>query len=451
MIALHMAAESRAAEAASGLAVELLMENAGAALARAALETGPGPYLVLCGKGNNGGDGEVCARHLRARGAEVWLGRAPDWGGPPQRAGTIVDCLLGTGFRGVPRPPLDALIERLNASGRPVLACDVPSGLDADGGPIAGACVRATRTLCMLAVKRGCVVHPGLPYCGRVEVDPLGVVSGPATAYLAEDVDARRGVAARPVTGHKGSFGRVALLVGSAAYTGAAVLAARAALAAGAGLVTLGVPPSIIAVLQSRLDEAVVRPRSPEVLAGAAAVVAGPGLGPDPQTARLALGCGLPLVLDADGLNSTTLAEVAAAPGPVVITPHPGELGRLLGVSSRDIQADRFACVRRAAEAGRCVAVLKGARTLVASPGRPTWVNPTGNDGLATGGTGDVLAGLIGGLLAQGADPEAAALAAVYLHGRAADLALPDRGRRGLVASDLMRYLPGAFRSIGIE
>jgi hydroxyethylthiazole kinase-like uncharacterized protein yjeF len=431
------------------------MENAGAALARAALATGPGPYLVLCGRGNNGGDGRVCARHLRARGAEV---RCLDLRSPealesfvPADAGTIVDCLLGTGFRGPVRAPLAGLIERVNAAGRPVLACDVPSGLDADGGPVAGACVRATRTLCMLAVKRGCVVHPGLPYCGEVEVDPLGVVPGPAEAYLVEAADARRAVPPRDPAGHKGTFGRVAVLAGSAEYTGAAALASRAALAAGAGLVTLGVPEEIRPILQAKLDEVVVRPRSPELLPGAAAVVAGPGLGRDPATARLALSAGAPLVLDADGLNGTTLEEVAAARCPVVITPHPGEMARLLGCTAAEVQADRFAAVRRAADRGRCVAVLKGARTLIATPGGPTWVNPTGNDGLASGGTGDVLAGLIGGLLAQGARPEAAALAGVYLHGRAADLAAAERGRRGLVAGDLLAYLPAAFRSIGID
>ena len=488
-----------------GMAAAQLMEVAGAALAREAAllrrEAGrTGPALVLCGSGHNGGDGLVAARHLAAAGVPVqvllWaeearLQAAPaanlrllapagvpvragvgaaDCGRLCREAGVVLDCLLGTGFRGKVRPPLPDVIASANAAEAPVLAADIPSGLSGELGlGPEGPCIRARRTLCLGAVKAGLFSEPGRGYAGEVRLEPLGI---PEAAWAGLDIivglerdlvvpllPVRRGA------GHKGTYGTVLALVGSAGFAGAAALCGQAALRAGAGLCQLAVPAAVAGIVAAKVTEATLRSlpadeqggldetaaeRLPGLLAGADAVVAGPGLGRGPGVrlvvTRLLQGCAAPVVLDADALNALALEDLRQAAGRVVITPHPGEAARLLHCSTSEIAADRLAAVRHLAAEGRCVAVLKGPGTLIADRDAPVSCNPTGNDGMATGGSGDVLAGLIAGLCAQGAEPAAAATAGVYLHGLAGDLAAAEVGRPALLAGDLLAYVGPAYR-----
>ncbi len=490
-----------------GLSVSALMEVAGAALAREAAELRrgaglSGPAVLLCGGGNNGGDGLVAARHLVAAGipAQVLLWADPARTGPvPQanlrllgparvpviehlspadagricrEAGVIVDCLLGTGFRGTVRAPLPDIIAAANGAGAPVLAADIPSGLSGELGlPPDGPCIRARRTLCFGAVKAGLFCEPGRGYAGEVRLEALGipeaawagldVVRGLAASGVASLLPVRRGA------GHKGTYGTVLALAGAAGFTGAAAMCAVAALRAGAGLCQVACPAAVADVVAAKVTEATIRPlpgdaqgglaesaadRLPALVGGAESVVAGPGLGRGPGVravvTRLLQIYGGPVVLDADALNAVELQTIREAAGRVILTPHPGEAGRLLRCSTGEVQADRQAAVRRLAVEGRCVAVLKGAGTLIAAADGPIWCNPTGNDGMGTGGSGDVLAGLIAGLCAEGAEPQAAATAGVYIHGLAGDLAAEELGRRAMLAGDILRHFSGAFRML---
>jgi hydroxyethylthiazole kinase-like uncharacterized protein yjeF len=450
----------RRATAEFGLPAVQLMEAAGHALAGHAVAE---RILVLCGGGNNGGDGYAAARHLLAAGRSVTVVSASDPSRLPeaatahfkalQRAGVtpvpfaadllrdadlVVDALVGVGMRGSLRSPLAEIVEAVNDAGVPVLAADVPSGLGA-GGP----CIRAARTVCLGATKYDCIVHPDL--AGAVSCDPLGI---PPAAWdgltpdvaLLESTDVVTWLPKRPLTGHKGTFGKVVVIAGSPEFAGAGLLAAHAAVRSGAGLVFLATRAPGLA---GRIPEVIVRPYSPDLLPGADAVAIGPGLGQSDEARRTVtdvIGTWQgPIVIDADALNLSTLASL---PEHAVITPHPGEAGRLLGSSAAEVERDRLAAVRRL---GR-IAVLKGFRTLVAA-GR-IWVNPTGNNGMGSGGTGDVLTGLIGGLLAQGVAPDRAAPAAVYIHGLAGDRAAARLGRRAMGAGDLIEALPEAFRAL---
>ena len=490
-----------------GLPVRVLMEVAGAALAREALALRvearrTGPVLLLCGGGHNGGDGLAAARHVASAGVSaqvvLFADRArmaaapaanlallmsagvPVIEGPSpaeaaalaREAGVIVDCLLGTGFHGVVRPPLPDVMAAVDTAGPPVLAADIPSGLSGDAGlGPAGACVRAQRTLCLGAVKAGLFAEPGRGYAGTVRCEPLGI---PEAAWVGLDVI--RGLEAHEVApmlpvrrgaGHKGTYGTVLAVVGAAGYAGAAAMCAEGALRAGAGLCQIACPEPIAPVVAGRLAEATLRPlpadadgglaadgadRLSGLIGGADAVVTGPGLGRGPgaraMVRRLLEVYAGPLVCDADALNLLDLAHIRAAAGRVVITPHPGEAGRLLGLSSAEVQADRLEAVRRLASEGRCVAVLKGAGTLVAAADASVAMSPTGNDGMGTGGSGDVLAGVIAGLCAQGADALPAAQAGVYFHGLAGDLAAARLGRRAMLAGDILRHLGAAFQEV---
>ena len=447
-----------------GLPAAQLMEAAGHALARAA--RGAARPLILCGGGNNGGDGFAAARHLLAAGSGVVVATTSDPGRLPeaaaghlaalrrarvtpvpfdpsllQTADLVIDALVGVGMRGRLRDPLPAVVEAVNGSGVPVLAADVPSGLGSDGP-----CIRAARTLCLGGTKYDCVVNPD--EAGEVSCDPLGI---PPAAWdglqprlgLLEGQDVGAWLPSRPRRGHKGTFGTVVVIAGSPEYAGAGLLAAHAALRSGVGLTFLATSAPGLA---GRIPEVIVRPFDENLLRGADAVAIGPGLGRGAEAGAVVasvLGAWRgPLVIDADALNLTRLD---ALPEGAVITPHPGEAGRLLGCSAADVQADRIAAVQQLA--ARNVAVLKGFRTLIGASAQ-VWVNPTGNDGMGSGGTGDVLTGLIGGLLAQGAPAAQAACAGVYLHGLAGDRAAARLGRRAMAAGDLVDAFPEAFAAV---
>jgi NAD(P)H-hydrate epimerase len=376
----------------------------------------------------------------------------------------VVDAVLGTGLARAPEGAFAVAIARIEAAraaGARVLAVDVPSGLSADTGRPLGACVRADRTVTFAFQKRGLVLHPGPGFAGEVTVADIGIPAEaarrvPVGAELLTEDEARLLVPPRAPDAHKGDAGRVLVVAGSPGKTGAAHLALTGALRGGAGLVTLAAREEVLSFALAGRPEAMCDALSGggplaradlrgllAAAAGADALVVGPGIPRGAETAELLRAflqrARLPAVLDADALNA--LAQhpegVTGLEVPLLLTPHPGEMARLCGISIADVQADRIGLAAAKAREWRVTVVLKGARTVVADPDGPPAVIPTGNPGLATGGTGDVLAGLCGALLAGGLEPVAAGRVGAWVHGRAGDLAARRFGERGLVAGDL--------------
>ncbi len=464
-----------------GLPGEELMERAGRAVFEAARRRWPDARLwtVVAGPGNNGGDGLVVARlahqarlrvklHLvgdpsRLQGEalhhyrklrEAGLREEPERVPPAgQRVELAVDALFGTGLARAPEGEAARAVAWLNGCGAPVVAVDLPSGLDGDTGRALGEAVRAALTVSFVGLKRGLLTGQAPDHVGELRFDALGV---PAEAYAQVPPAARRLHGAllprwlprRPRTAHKGRFGHVLVVGGAPGMVGAACLAGEAAARAGAGLVSLAVHPAQAAGLAARRPELMVHPVSgagelEPLLARATVVAAGPGLGQGPWGRELlarVLEAGLPLVLDADALN--LLAQEPQRRRDWVLTPHPGEAARLLGLEGPEaVQADRFAAVEALADRYGGTVVLKGAGSLVHEASAGTWVCGAGNPGMASGGMGDLLTGLVAGLLAQGLEPWPAAAAAVWVHARAGDLAAAEGGERGLLASDLLPRL----------
>ncbi len=483
-----------------------LMERAGAAVARAVERLAPdGPVTVVCGKGNNGGDGFVVARLLRDDGHEVDvvcaaapeelkgdaaanLRRLPGPGplrldgrpwqrddGQPQRQpferpAAVVDAILGTGFSGAPHGEAAEAIDAIERAGAPVVSVDVPSGVDASTGAVEGSAVHAAVTVTFHAAKPGLWIRPGKDHAGSVETADIGIPRGAperARAGLIEPtvlslLPRRTGASTKFISGH------VLIAGGSVGLTGAPAMAARAAMRAGAGYVTAFVPAVVQPVLagsgvpevmfralpevQGSLDDAGVEQVLGETRRGGALVL-GPGLGREEGAAllarRLSRAARVPLVLDADGLNAHARRpeELSSRGAPTVLTPHAGELGRLLDRDSAEIERDRLRYARDAARRSRAVVVLKGDDTLVAEPGGMVAVSPGGSPALATAGTGDVLSGVIGAALAQRLDPFAAAAAGVLLHARAGRLAARAAGAvEAVIAGDVIEAL-GQARS----
>lgn len=489
---LYEAAEMRAVDAwaieEQGVPSLDLMERAGAGLARVVAEAAaPGPVRIVVGKGNNGGDGLVAARLLREDGHEVDVlstapleelrgdaranleclpGSAPEPFDPERLdgSGVIVDALLGTGFEGVAREPAASAIAAINAVGAPVVACDVPSGVNASTGEIEAEAVSALATATFHGSKLGLHVEPGKSHAGAVEVVDIGVPRG-APAPGAGGLISERVLDLyphRPRSGSKFESGVVVVVGGSAGLTGAPTMAARSASRAGAGYVQVAVPESAQAAIDMRLLEQMSRglpehdgahtpqgvPVAEEMAERAGAVVLGPGLGRDEGAAEfaraLAAAVPIPLLVDADGLNAHagSLGSLRDRTAPTVLTPHEGELGRLLEVDSDEVRQHRLAHAREAAERSGAVVLLKGDDTIVAVPGGPVAVSPGATPALATAGTGDVLSGLIGALLAKGlAAFEAAALGALA-HALAGMAAAERHGADHVVAGDVIDALP---------
>jgi NAD(P)H-hydrate epimerase len=456
---LFTADEMRAAE--QGHDVEQLMERAGAETARVALHLfmRAQRWTVVCGGGANGGDGRIAARHLADAGKDVRIvdtkAGETDLGEPD----AVLDALFGTGFSGTPRPDAAALIERINATGVHVLALDLPSGVDASTGEVAGPAVRADATVTFHGWKVGLAIAPGRFHSGKVHVADIGLELR-ETEHKLVRVELLRRVPRRQQGMNKYSAGHVLVVGGSRGLTGAPTLSALAAMRADAGYVTVAVPESTLPVFEQRLLEAVKRPLPEQdgvvtaeaadavlELAGKASSVAlGPGLGrgdgPRELVRRLVAEVELPMVVDADALFEL---EPGDWPAPRVLTPHEGELGRLLGRDSKEIAAHRLASAREAAEKFRCVVVLKGADSIVAAPGRGVLVSGLGLGSLATAGTGDVLTGIVGAFLAKGMEPQLAAAAACAAQQRAS-VEAPQRA--GLVAGDLVDALPRALGDV---
>ncbi len=497
-----------------GIPGEILMESAGRAVLEAvlerhqpALESRRSEVLVLCGTGNNGGDGLVVARHLRQLGLPVRVGllggdsratgdaaanlaRARAVGVPIEgedvalpESGVIVDAIFGTGLSRDVDGAAARWIERVASARRSrrldVISVDLPSGIDADTGQVLGVAITADCTITLGSPKIGLTLEPGRSLAGRIHVARIGIVDrlpdemeneGRLAAQLWHDGFVATQLPRRPAAGHKGSFGHVLVIAGSEGKTGAAALCATAAARAGAGLVTIACPRSLNDILEVKCTEAMtvaVDETSARGLAesGLARIVAlaaerdavalGPGIGVAPDATALVHGLaekiGVPLVLDADALNALArdVSALRARPAATVLTPHPGEAARLLGTTPSEINRDRVGAARELAARSGSVVALKGAATVCAEPGGRVIINPTGGPNLASGGSGDVLTGIVAALLAQGVAPLAAAATAVYWHGRAGDLLARRHGAAGTLAHELADELPAA--AVGIR
>ncbi len=454
-----------------GVPGEELMEAAGTALAEAVAGLAPeGPVRIVCGKGNNGGDGQVAARHLRGMGFEVEVlelfaeGAAADLDAWLEDSGTVVDAIFGTGFAGSPRAPADAAIEAINRCGAPVVACDIASGVDASSGEVEGVAVEADLTVSFHAAKIGHRIAPGKWHTGELRVVPIGIPPEAPEAPLAGTIG--EGVLsllpARGPRSTKFSSGQVAIAGGSRGLTGAVQMSSLAAIRAGAGYATVAVPADLELVFETGQPEVMsvgcpggdgcLAPDSlKQVLRSferAAAGVLGPGMGRDPGTVELAreaaAAIAAPLVIDADGLNAFAgeIERLAGRSAPTVLTPHAGELGRLLGREAEEIGAHRLAATREAASAAGSIVVLKGDDTIV-TDGERVAVNEVAAPGLATAGTGDVLSGIVAAMLARGLEPFAAACAAVLAHARAGrDAAARIGGAESVIATDVIVSIP---------
>jgi NAD(P)H-hydrate epimerase len=443
---LYTADEMRAAEA--GHDVDELMQRAGRAVADEVLRRFGGARTIaaVCGGGANGGDGRIAARILADAGREVHVVDAQEERppGPLGAADLILDALFGTGFSGTPRPDAEAWIAAMNAAGAPVLAVDLPSGVDASTGEVAGAVVSADASVTFHGPKVGAFVAPGCFHAGEVVVADIGLAPA-ATAH--ELVTPAVLALVRPRSGRDNKYtaGSVLVVGGSPGLTGAVCLSAEAAFRADAGYVAVAVPPASMPVVEQRLLEAVKRPLEEvdELAERAHAVAIGPGLGRGADAralvSRLLRELDVPVVLDADALFGLEPFEREA---PTVLTPHEGELARLLGEESQWVAAHRLQALHRAIERFRCVVLLKGADTLVSAPGEPVLVRKVNAPGLATAGTGDVLTGIVAAFLARRLRPSHAAIAAATAQAVAARLAPT---QRGLVASDVIAALPRAF------
>ncbi len=489
-----------------GVPGELLMESAGRAVAVAALGLGAAERgcWVVCGGGNNGGDGWVAARHLHLQGVPVRavsvvdpeglrgdaaanLARARAAGVAeagtrfrPEAGAVVVDAIFGTGLARPLEGDAAAWVKRVNAARTRdacrVLAVDLPSGLDADTGQVQGVAVAADATLTLGLPKLGLALEPGRGLAGRIEVARIGIADETPEhtpeAGLLTRAGAGARLPARPAAGHKGSFGHVLVIAGSQGKTGAAALAAEGAGRVGAGLVTLACPAGLNPILEAKCTEAMTAPvpetsahafaleaEKPllDLVSGRDVVALGPGIGRADETTdlvrRLAAEIERPLVLDADGVVAFADEPegLAARRSATVVTPHPGEAAALGVGRTAEINADRVGAARRLAERTGAVAVLKGAATVVAAPDGRLGVNPTGGPALATGGTGDVLTGVIAGLLGQGLDAFEAARVGVFLHGHAADVLAARRGEVGVLAGDLAGALPESARALRLD
>lgn len=499
-----------------GVPGAVLMERAGESTVEALVQRFPHirheRVLIVAGKGNNGGDGLVVARKLRdlrvasdvvlcaSRGdlfgdARTSLEKYLEAGGEVVEAkeegavavirdrlpsaALVVDALLGTGLREPVRGVFAEVIEGVNSSGLPVVAVDIPSGLHADLGIPFDVSIQADLTVTFGYPKLGQTILPGARYCGQLVVVDIGLSEdalsevGPRRR-LTEGSDVAPYFGDRDPDAHKGEFGHLLILGGSRGKTGAAVLAARAAMRVGCGLVTLAVPRSVQAVAASHLVEVMTEGLSDDgngapsfsserevedLLQGKQAVVVGPGMGMSEGSARLVrwiMGrAEVPVVYDADALNRLaeevrihSLKRVFAGEQKRILTPHPGEMARLAGVTSEEVQKNRVDIAERFARDSGAVVVLKGARTLIAMPDGRLRINPTGNPGMASAGMGDVLSGIIGGLGVQGLGDDEAVWTGVYLHGAAGDRLKSQKGEMGMIASDLIEDLPETILAI---
>ncbi len=488
----------------------VLMENAGRGAADLIAATFPDlqnkKVAVVAGKGNNGGDGFVIARYFLNRGisAKVYLLTDPkalrgdaetnfhtfqlmkgevipipsskDYQKVRkdlERFDILIDGIFGTGLDAEVRGYYREVIDHLNTLQKPIVAIDIPSGLDANTGKPLGAAIRATLTITFGLPKVGHLIAPGVAYVGELKVLDIGIPRKLVeeekiqTTLLENDKIQKLLSVPRRLDTHKGDYGHLLVLAGSVGKTGAAAMACQAALRMGAGLVTLAIPKSLNPIMEMKLTEVMTEPlpETPKqtlslrglnailrLCENKKAVIIGPGIGTEKETQSLVLKLlrtlELPVILDADGLTAlaTQPKFLPASNHSLILTPHPGEMARLLQSTPKEVQDNRIATSRDFAQSRQVHLILKGYRTLVATPKGEVFINSTGNPGMASGGTGDILTGMLGGLLSQGFDLLASLQAAVYLHGLAGDVVARERGEKSLIATDLIEKLPSLLQ-----
>jgi NAD(P)H-hydrate epimerase len=502
------ATTSAAARARAGATGAKRSASAGGAASAMRRLAGGGSVVILCGRGNNGGDGFVVARHLKAAGFGVRLlvaateaDLSPDartnhqacekarlpvtflpepraWGEGSEAddavsaASFLIDALLGTGSHGAPRGAVAAAIECALRAEKPIVAIDIPSGVDATTGHADFPAIRAEMTVTLALPKAGLAIEPGREHAGRLIVADIGIpheiVAGQRPSHLLASGEwARSLLPTRPADAHKGTVGRVLFVGGSAGMMGAAALSTESAYRAGAGYVVACVPGSCVDILEARVAEVVKRgvaETAERTLAAGAGdmilaeamradvVVLGPGLSRHAESEALARALiehlDGPVLLDADGLNAFEGKPLRRSRGPLIVTPHFGEAARLTGKSIAEVARDPAGWARRFAGETGAIVCLKSVPMMTVVPGEPVIVNASGNPGMATAGAGDVLSGTIAGLLAQGLDPPEAAAAGCYVHGLAGDVAARRLGRRGLMAGDIRDALPAALLAL---
>ncbi len=494
-----------------GIPGRILMENAGLGATHFFLEQFKDAEKkkigIVAGRGNNGGDGFVIARYLAQKGMRVTVyllsenqtveGDAaanldllfplkvpvvemPDLESFSSQKTAMrheaiwIDAILGTGLRSDVKGFFREVIDFINQSNKPVFAVDIPSGLNSDTGQPCGTCIRADATATFAFAKTGHFLFPGADFTGNLKIVDIGIPPHIANnvrplQYLLTPDLIRSVFQPRPPDTHKGHTGHLLVIAGSPGKTGAAAMTATSAMRAGAGLVTLGIPASLNAILEVQVTEAMTEPL-PETKKGALGkasfnkimnllsdkkcLTLGPGLGTTPETKnlvhRLLQESTKPIVIDADGLNGLVgCTEILKNLNiPIVLTPHPGEMARLMDTTAADVQKDRIRCARDFSKKYNVHVVLKGAGTIIAHPDGKVFINPTGNPGMASGGMGDVLTGIIAGFMTQGHSPEFAAHAGVYLHGAAADFLAKNTGPFGYLATDVMNALPEIIKKL---
>lgn len=490
----------------SGFPEILLMEAAGRGTAEMAVEIleSEKSIVIFAGSGNNGGDGFVAARFLDMWDYEVVVVLAGDQEGIEGVAktnleliktrdiqiitckdnnedeikkilagsGLIVDALLGTGLKGEVRGNYGRLISLINESQQPVLAVDIPSGLDGGTGKVLGRAVKANYTATMAFFKTGLCLYPGREYCGKIRVINIGIEDSnlepiDCDKFMLDEKEAYSLLPERKETGHKGTFGRVTIIGGSRGLAGAPLLAGRAALKTGSGLVKLAVPAGIKSEVTCGAPELILTELEENTHGNICSidsvfsylqeksdvVAAGPGMGRSPEVTgvirKLIKECNTPLILDADGINAVNNLNIFFnRKVPLILTPHPGEMARLLGTEIKEIQQNRLQIARSFARDYGVILVLKGAATLTALPGGDLYINSTGNEGMATAGSGDVLTGIIAALCGQGLKPAYAAVLGTFLHGMAGDLMVELTGSFGLNASDIITGIMKAINKL---
>jgi len=486
----------------------VLMENAGRGVVKVienCFDLSRSPKVtIVCGSGNNGGDGMVVCRHLQAAGAVpkcFLLGKKKKLRGDArtnldilesagfhivemensvtreftehlQQSDLLVDAIFGTGFEGKLEGLAARVVERMCGSGIPIVAVDCPSGVNSDDGRVENLCVNATVTVTMCLPKTGLFLYPGREAVGQLWVADIGIPESITSeaGVVAQVLESHEIVLPpREPAGYKTTFGQVAVISGSTGMTGAGAMASCACLRCGAGMVTLCLPESLNIALEAKLTAVMTYPlpetaaktlslnalRAIEPLLRKIDVIAiGPGLSTHPETAKLVSSLiqkvTVPMVVDADAINAMSgrVHLFKKRKAPTVITPHPGEMARLTGLPASEIMEDRLGVASRFAAESSAVTVLKGAPTVIASPDGKVFINPKGNSGLATAGSGDVLTGIIAGMLSQGLDPVEAAKTSVYLHGLAGDIVADQYTEYGVVATDLLEAIPSAINSI---
>lgn len=491
----------------------VLMENAGIKVVQAILQlheeaSSHKRITIVAGKGNNGGDGFVIARHLANKGIDIRvfvLGQLKDIKGDSGvnlqilkkmnipilslaedkdlnklkigllYTDLIVDAIFGTGFRGAALGLAEQAIEMINKSGVKVMAVDIPSGLEANTGKTHGACIKADYTISFAYPKLGLVMHSASEYVGQLTVVDISIPK-----WIPKELGIKRQLITRELImpmmpkrvehSHKGTYGHGLVIGGAEGMTGAVCLTGQAALTTGAGLVTIGIPASLNNIVEQKLTEVMTKPLPEtqskslnrealepieELLQKASVLALGPGLSQNPETMSLVRSLlpkvQVPVVIDADGLNALVdhLEILRQIKAPVVLTPHPGEMARLLDTSVKKIQENRINTALKFAMNWGVTLVLKGSHTVVASPDGVIYLNINGNNGMSTGGSGDVLTGIIAGLICQGVPIDRASVLATYLHGDSGDKAREDKGEMALIAGDLIDCLPKALKELG--